>query len=196
MKLTPLSFSGKVVAVYATIDQTDFLTGKVDQLELDFEGIPGDRHYGFLKDAGGRDSHYKRGTKIRNNRQWSAVSIEELKTIAGRLEIPQLEAEWIGANLLLEGIPSFSQLPPFTHLRFYRDGQLQATLTVSEQNMPCRFPDRLIEQHAEVKPALGFAKAGIGLRGLVGWVDQVGVILPGDEVRCEITPEGKQLMPA
>ncbi|MFT4680092.1 MAG: hypothetical protein ACI84C_000468 [Flavobacteriales bacterium] len=194
MKLSSLSFSGKVESIYSTVDDSDFLTRKIDQLQLDFEGIPGDRHYGFLKDAGGRDSHYKRGIKIRNNRQWSAVSVEDLASISQKLEIPKLEPEWIGANILISGIPAFSQLPPFSHLRFYRDGKLQATLVVSEQNKPCRFPDRLIEAHSEVLPSMGFAKAGLNLRGLVGWVDQAGTILPGDEVKCEITPEGSSLM--
>ena len=83
---------------------------------------------------------------------------------------------------------------PRLKLHGEKEGVLQATLVVSEQNKPCRFPDRLIAAHSEVEPKMGFAKAGLNLRGLVGWVDQAGVILPGDEVKCEITPEGRALM--
>ena len=186
MKLQLIEGSGIVDAVLMAPHSNDFLTERREQLSFGFEGIPGDRHFGYTKKAGGRDAHYPRGTEIRNSRQWSAVCPAELSRIASRMEIAHLEPEWIGANLLISGISRLSMLPPFSHLRFSRNGEEVAVLVVSEQNMPCRFPDRLIQQFSPTMPGMGFAKAGLGLRGLVGWVDRPGVICVGDNVKVEV----------
>ena len=45
---------------------------------------------------------------IRNDRQISIVSAEELALIAKELHVPEVKPEWLGANLLISGIPNLS----------------------------------------------------------------------------------------
>lgn len=161
-------------------------TFEVEELGLDFNGIPGNRHYGQSKPAGPREKHYPSGTPMANNRHWSAVSEEDLSAIANIMQISDLYPGWIGANIVVEGIPGFSQLPLVSHLFFERDGHTVAVLGVYEHNGPCTWPAPYIEAGARTKPAVGFAKAGYARRGLVGWVDLPGSIRPGDTVQVRI----------
>lgn len=89
-----------------------FVTAPVETLALDFSGIPGDPHSGATRRAGPRDRWLPRGTIIRNDRQLSAVCPLELAVIAQRLEIAELKPEWLGANLLVDGISGFSSIAP------------------------------------------------------------------------------------
>ena len=47
---------------------------------------------------------YAQGTEIRNTRQISIVSVEELAFIADSMGIDTLQPEWVGANLLVSGM--------------------------------------------------------------------------------------------
>src|SRR5450432_2003311 len=75
-------------------------------------GIDGDRHVGTSKKAGVRElKFHDRGTEIWNSRQWSAVSVEEIQATAEGMGVPEVRAEWIGANFLVSGMPEFTKLP-------------------------------------------------------------------------------------
>lgn len=182
MKFHPPLATGVVTCLLNSEDVASRATFEVASLELDFDGIPGNRHYGQTKPAGGREKHYPTGTPMANNRQWSAVSEEELDASATIMGLPDLEPGWIGANIVLEGIPNFSQLPLVTHLFFEHNGQPGPVLVVFEHNGPCTWPDPYIEEGAGRKPEVSFAKGGLNRRGLVGWVDKPGVIHTGDTV--------------
>ncbi|MEE9230404.1 MAG: hypothetical protein V3U86_06830, partial [Acidobacteriota bacterium] len=70
----------------------------------------------------------------RNERQWSGVAVEELAIIQQRMNLKEpLTAATLGANICLEGIPNFSQLPKGTKLIFPSG----AVLLVEECNPPC-----------------------------------------------------------
>ncbi len=84
----------------------------VDRLTLTYAGIPGDRHAGTTRLSGAREPWYPRGTPMRNERQLSILSAEELVEVAAAMAIPELKPEWIGASLLLSGIHDMSRLPP------------------------------------------------------------------------------------
>lgn len=82
----------------------DFVSAPVSRLELTMEGIAGDFHAGVTRQSGGREPWYPRGTVMRNERQVSILSAEELKLVAENMGLPRVEGGWIGANLVLEGM--------------------------------------------------------------------------------------------
>ena len=93
-----------------------FETSKVESVSLAFGGIPGDLHFGATRRSGGREPWYPRGTEINNARQLSIVAPAELAVVAERMGLAEVRPEWIGANLLLDGIPHLSMLPPGTRM--------------------------------------------------------------------------------
>ncbi len=163
-----------------------FETAAVETLELDFGGIPGDIHEGATRHSGGREPWYPRGTQIRNERQVSIVAPDELERIARNMGIREVRPEWIGANLLIDGVPLLSFLPAGTML-FFRGG---VTLKVDAQNGPCRVAGKLVAERARMEDreagALLFPKAARRLRGLVAWVEKPGRIATGEEVSVRI----------
>lgn len=154
-----------------------------DKLELTPEGIPGDRHFGYQRKSGGRESRlYDRGTAIRNNRQWSALSDFELRHIAGILNIPEVSPEALGANFVFSGIKHLTKLPPLSYIVFDSATNGPVTLVVYSANGPCIHPGRVLADQFE-DPALekAFPKAALNCRGIVGWIENGGVLLPGDD---------------
>jgi hypothetical protein len=184
---------GVVAGVYSTmLEQTgrgDFVTHAVPELVLDLQGIVGNRHHGPLRAAGPREPWLPKGALIRNDRQLSILSVEELALIAAGLALPQSAPELIGANLVVEGIAALSRIAPGSHLAFGGiwggrgkfDGG--AVLRVEAYNRPCRGPGRkLAEAHARPELEFDFVKAAASLRGLVLSVTHPGMIRPGDAV--------------
>jgi len=155
----------------------------VERLSLTYEGIPGDRHSGRTRLSGAREPWYARGTPMRNERQLSILSVEELAEVAAAMEMAELRPEWIGASLLLSGLPALSQLPPRSILMFPSG----AAVRIDGDNGPCRDSGRSIAA-ATGKPEheFSFVKAAKGKRGLVGWVEREGEITPGDSIRIRV----------
>jgi len=150
------------------------------------EGIEGDRHAGWTRKADARVPFYPRGTVIRNTRQVSLVSIEELAEMAAALGLPIIEPSWIGANLAIIGVPRFSRLPPLTRL-FFPD---TCVLVLEGENHPCVFPGKALQAANPGIPGLvkSFPNAARHRRGLVSWVERAGTIRTGDTVRI-VVPE-------
>jgi hypothetical protein len=154
------------------------------EIQISLEGIVGDKHAGFVKSADVRDSPIPKRVDdqrviVRNWRQWSAVSIEELILLARRLRTGVIRSALLGANLSVSGINRFSQIPRGSTLWFPGD----AVLMVEEENMPCVYPGKEIAKiYPQVEPSL-FVKNAMGLRGLVGVVQRAGVIGEKDNVR-------------
>lgn len=154
-----------------------------EQIEVNFDGIVGDHHAGTSREAYSGDREPK-GTMLRNDRQWSGVSVEELKEMSELLELAEpLAPGTLGANLCFEGIPDFSLLPRGTRLKFPSG----AALTIEEYNPPCLYMSAEIA--AKHKTRFGehlgkgqWQKPASGRRGVVGVVDVPGVIRVGDEV--------------
>ena len=183
--IPPKKLKGKVANTLAA-KGTDFVSQVVDELPVTYEGIPGDFHAGLTRASGAREPWYKRGTEMRNERQISVLSVEELTEIAQSMGLEELKPEWIGANLVLEGIPNMSYLPPRSLIFF--DGGV--TLRVDGYNAPCRLAGGSIASHVGVVKdgedatatdmALSFKDAGYMKRGLVVWVEREGTIKPGE----------------
>ncbi|ESY32626.1 MULTISPECIES: MOSC domain-containing protein [unclassified Mesorhizobium] len=177
--------SAKVAALYVA-PSNHFQTRPVEALQLGFEGIDGDFHAGATRRSGGREPWYPRGTEIRNERQISIVAADELAVIAERMGLAEIKPEWIGANLLIEGVPHLSMLPSGT-LLFFRGG---VTIKVDAQNGPCRLAGRSIAENAGMADreagALAFPKAAKQLRGLVAWVEKPGRMTTGEEISVRV----------
>ena len=175
----------RVAGVYVA-PSDHFVTRATDALDLDFEGIAGDYHRGITRKSGGREPWYGRGTEMRNERQVSIVGPHELAQIARNMDLHEIRPEWLGANLVLDGVPMLSMLPSGTML-FFKGG---VTLKVDSQNGPCRIAGRAVAENAGMADieagALLFPKAAKRLRGLVAWVEKPGRIAAGEDVSVRI----------
>jgi MOSC domain-containing protein YiiM len=178
------TLEGKVETVLIAPKADDMESEPRSDVQVSFEGFEGDRHSGLTMHSNSRTPHYPRGTEIRNSRQVSIVSLEELITISAEMNLPRLQPGWLGANLCLSGIPRLSQLPMGTHL-FFSDGTV---LVVEGENKPCTTAGKAIAAHFPEQVGLAgqFPKAGLGLRGVVAWVEKPGVIRPGDHFTAQI----------
>ena len=100
--------------------------------------------------------------------------------------LADLKPEWIGANLVISGIPRLSMLPGGT-LIFFEGG---ATLKIDGQNAPCRYAGRSIAQHvgmADIEAgSLLFPRHAKRHRGLVGWVEKPGRIVAGEGISVKV----------
>ncbi|RUX72404.1 MOSC domain-containing protein [Mesorhizobium sp. M7A.F.Ca.US.006.04.2.1] len=163
-----------------------FQTRPVDELRLGFDGISGDFHAGPTRRSGGREPWYPRGTEMRNERQLSIVAADELAIVAERMGLAEIKPEWIGANLVMEGVPNLSMLPAGT-LLFFKGG---VTIKVDAQNGPCRIAGRSIAENAGMADveagALLFPKAAKRLRGIVAWVEKPGTVRAGEEISLRV----------
>lgn len=165
--------------------QEDLSSSRIASVEVSYEGLQGESHSGLVRASCVRVRHqYPQGTEIRNTRQISIVSTEELAVIAEDMGIAGLQPEWLGANLLVSGIPRFSQIPPSTRMIFSGG----ASLVVDLENSPCKYPGEIIDRH---HPGFGklFAKAAVGRRGVTAWVEREGRINTGDSIDLFIPPQ-------
>ena len=176
--------TGQVARVLVGRDTVSLVTTRETTIEITMEGVGGDKHAGITRLSDSRTPWFTRGTVIRNSRQVSLVAAEDLERIAAALELPVIEPEWLGANLVLRDIPDFSHLPPGSRL-FFPDA---AVLVVTEQNFPCIQPGRVIqEQYPDAtRFAQQFPKAALHLRGIVACVERPGTIRAGDTVRVDV----------
>ena len=163
----------------------DLSSSRIESVMVNYEGFAGESQSGLVRASCVRVRHqYPQGTEIRNTRQISIVSVEDLAVTAEKMGIESLQPEWLGANLLVSGIPDFSQIPPSTRMIF--DGG--AALVVDLENSPCKYPGEIIERH---HPGFGklFASAALGRRGVTAWVERPGQINTGDSIRLFIPPQ-------
>ena len=92
----------KINAVLIADDPETFVTRRIPEVNLEFGGIRGDRHFGVTSKADSRQPMYPRGTEILNRRQITIVSVEELDRIAVELGVESVLPEWLGANVLVK----------------------------------------------------------------------------------------------
>ncbi|MDJ0957558.1 MAG: hypothetical protein QNI91_11890 [Arenicellales bacterium] len=171
--LKPSKIRGCVDAILINRDRDKSLASeRVESIEVNYEGFKGEAHSGLTRPACARVKlQYDQGTEIRNTRQISILSSEELVQVANNMEIKRVEPEWVGANLVLSGIPALSLLPPSTRLIF--DGGV--SIVVDMENGPCKYPGEVIDEYF---PGYGkrFPKAAQHLRGVTAWVEKEGNI--------------------
>ena len=154
----------------------------VDQVTATYAGIEGEDHSGLTRPSCVRvKSQYPEGTEIRNTRQLSILSAEELAEIAADIGVAEMNPEWLGASMVVKGIADFSHVPPNSRLQ--SDGG--TTLTIDMLNGPCNWPGKEIESDA---PGHGeaFKAAAMGKRGVTAWVEREGSLRVGEKLRLHI----------
>lgn len=181
------SISAKVISVHASSGEGLDKPAQ-PSIEVALDGVVGDRHRSFERETWATTDKQPGGTRRRNERQWSAVSVEELAEISAALDLVEpLKASDVGANLCIEGVDELSRLPKGTLLKFPSG----AELLVEEFNPPCRdmgesIADKYATRTGEKLSPTAFSKAAKLTRGVLGVVDVPGVITAGDEVTVEI----------
>ena len=151
-------------------------------MPLTFAGFEGESHAGLTRPSCSRVAkQYPRDTTIRNTRQVSLVSEEELALIALDLGLERVLPEWLGASVVIEGIPDLTHLPPSSRLQ----AEGGATLVVDMANHPCTQVSKTIET---ARPGHGkaFKAAAWGRRGITAWVEREGTLRVGDRVRLHV----------
>lgn len=167
---------GEVVSVHAG-DNENLSKDEHGSIQVELDGIVGDKHRGYVRSCYSVDKQ-PAGSARRNERQWSAISIEELKEIAANMgSQTSITPASIGANICVRGIPQLSRLPKGTLLKFSSG----AELIVEEYNPPCKDMSAIqAELHNTSNTA--FSKAAKLKRGVVGVVEAAGKIKTGDDV--------------
>jgi len=180
------TLSGKVASLHMGNNE-DLSKQSSVSLQAEIGGFAGDKHQGPVRETW-EGEWQPAGTIRRNERQWSAVSVEELAHITERLELTEpLSPETLGANLCIEGIPEFSLLPKGTTLWFPSG----AVLLVEEYNPPCgdmgaQIAAKYTSNSSEPLTDKKWLRPAAGRRGLVGVIDVAGEIHVGDEVEVRV----------
>lgn len=181
--LKPTDIVGEIVWIGRVPDRDASLWSEpLQEAELTFAGIPGEAHGGLIRASCSRVvSQHPKGTEIRNVRQLSVVSAEELAAIAAECGMDGFDPAFAGASLVVKGIPDFTHLPPSSRLQM-PDG---ATLVVDMENRPCHLPAKVINA---AQPGAGdrFKVAAKGKRGATAWVEREGHVRVGDAVRLHV----------
>lgn len=160
---------------------------ELPSIQVELDGVVGDKHRSLSRTTWAGDKQ-KQGTVRRNERQWSAVSLEELREITKALGLRHpLLPSTLGANICLKGVRELSRLPKGTLLKFPSG----AELIVEEYNPPCldmgtRIAETQRTASGDALTSTAFSDAARLLRGLVGVVEVPGEIVQGDEVTIEV----------
>ncbi|MEL6837975.1 MAG: MOSC domain-containing protein [Pseudomonadota bacterium] len=181
--LAPTEIIGEVTWIGLVPDRDASLRSEAQPMAaLTFAGIPGEAHGGLTRPSCSRVvSQYPKGTDIRNVRQLSVLSAEQLDEIAADCGLSELDPALAGASLVIRGIPDFTHVPPSSRLQF-PDG---STIVVDMENRPCHLPAKGINaDHAGAGDK--FKVAAKGKRGVTAWVEREGQVNVGDAVRLHV----------
>lgn len=149
-----------------------------DALDLGFDGAAGERHEGRERASCVRVTNlYPKGTRIRNVRQLTVLSGEELDAIAAEMGLGAVDPALLGASVVVRGIPDFTHVPPSARLQ----GASGVTLTIDMENRPCVYPAKEIEAE-DPGHGKGFLAAAKGRRGVTAWVEREGTLAVGDQI--------------
>ena len=180
---------GKIVSVHMGTNE-DLSKRSQESITAEIGGFTGDKHQGPVRETW-EGEWQPAGTIRRNERQWSAVSVEELAYITERLDLTEsLSPTTLGANLCIESIPQFSLLPKGSLLLFPSGAVLQ----VEEYNPPCsemgaQIVSKYSTRSSQPLTDKTWLRPASGRRGLVGVIDVPGEIRVGDEVEVRVYEE-------
>lgn len=160
------------------------------EMPLTFAGFAGEVHAGLTRPSCSRvTAQHRKGTEIRNTRQVSLVSAEEMAEVAAKLGLEAMDYAWLGAGVVLSGIPDFTHVPPSSRLQ----AESGATLVVDMENRPCVEVAKTIET---ARPSHGkaFKAAATEKRGVTAWVERQGTLRLGEKMRLHV-PEQRAWAP-
>lgn len=181
--LRKTNFFGTIIWLGQVPDRDAALRSEpIGKVVAHFAGPEGEDHSGLTRLSCERvTSQYPLNTVIRNTRQFSIVSSEELTEIAGELDLETFNPEWCGASIVIEGLPDFSHIPPSSRLQ----AETGTTLTIDMQNRPCNLPAPVIDEDAPGR-GRGFKAAAKGRRGVTAWVEREGELKIGDVLTLHV----------
>ncbi|WP_371226146.1 MOSC domain-containing protein [Roseovarius sp. 2305UL8-3] len=147
-------------------------------IHASYAGVEGEVHSGLTRPSCVRTvTQFPEGTEIRNVRQFSILSVEEMAATAAEMGLDGLEPEWVGASMIIEGIDDFTHVPPSSRLM----NAAGTSLVIDMLNRPCLYPAKEVEKD---KPGYGkaYKTAAKGRRGVTAWVEREGPLSVGDEL--------------
>jgi len=153
-----------------------------EPVHASYAGLEGEIHSGLTRPSCVRTvTQWPEGTEIRNVRQFSILSTEEMAATAAKMGLERLEPEWVGASIIIEGIDDFSHVPPGSRLM----NDAGTSLVIDMQNRPCHFPGQEVEKD---KPGHGraYKTAAKGRRGVTAWVEREGPLSVGDRLTLHV----------
>ncbi|SEO61907.1 hypothetical protein SAMN04490248_10812 [Salinihabitans flavidus] len=179
--IKPTSFAAEITWIGRVPDRgSDLSAEPLSEAMLRFGGIDGEHHGGVTRPSCTRvKALHPIGTTIANTRQLSVLSQEELDATAAEMGLDALDPAWLGASLVLRGLPDLTHLPPSSRLQAEEGG---ATLVVDMENRPCVLPGRVIDAE---RPGFGkaFKAAAAHRRGVTAWVEREGALRLGARMR-------------
>ncbi len=177
--LIPTTYSGKIVWLGQVVDSVaDMRSEAQEAMEITFDGMARDCHSGRTRPSCSRVvAQHPRGTEIANTRQFSIVSVEELALIAAEIGLDSIDPRWVGASIVVDGIPDFTHVPPSSRLQ----NETGATLVVDMENRPCMLPARVIEAQ-KTGHGKAFKAAAKDRRGVCAWVEREGQLRLGQRL--------------
>jgi MOSC domain-containing protein YiiM len=176
-------YSGTITWLGRVLTPEDSIKSEaLNTVETTFDGIVGESHSGATRPSCLRVTMlHPKSTEIGNTRQLSILSAEENAEIAASIGLEQLDPSWLGASIVISGVPDFTHIPPGSRLQTAAG----TTLTVDLENAPCNWPAKEIEADC---PGHGkaFRSAAKGRRGITAWVERPGPLSIGDTVNLFI----------
>lgn len=176
-------YSGTITWLGRVLTPKDSIRSEaLNTVETTFDGIVEESHSGATRPSCLRVTMlHPKSTEIRNTRQLSILSAEENAEIAASIGLEQLDPSWLGASIVISGVPDFTHIPPGSRLQTAAG----TTLTVDLENAPCNWPAKEIEAD---RPGHGkaFRSAAKGRRGITAWVERPGPLSIGDTVNLFI----------
>jgi hypothetical protein len=177
--LLPTTYTARVVWLGyqpVPVEKLVITATPLDEMRLSYAGYEGEVHAGINRPSCSRVlKQHPRNTEIRNVRQLCVVSAEEMAEVAATMGLDGMDYAWVGASLVIEGIPDFSHVPPSSRLQ----GPDGVTLVIDMENRPCQEPAVTIEKALPGR-GKGFKPAAEGKRGVTAWVEREGVLRLGD----------------
>lgn len=173
------------------------ITQEVDILELDYQGIMKDRHYGTHRLSTARERFiFPKGTEIRQHRHVFAVSPYDCKVLSEKLGV-EVTPELLGANLVIKSIDnrpySLSELPENTYLVIsqgnasHRPQKPIAILVHYVKQQGCGITGNAIAEHYSdkslTKKFMGASKDNRGIVCSIEYpVDQPAILEEGQKI--------------
>ena len=181
--LVPTQFTATITWLGRVSDRKSTLRAEaLQEVMATFAGVEGEEHAGLTRPSCSRvTSQYPKGTEIRNVRQFSILSAEDLAAIAEKMGVEAVDPAWVGASMVVRGIPDFTHVPPSSRLQT----STGTTLVVDMENRPCHLPAKVIDEDAPGK-GKAFKTAAKGRRGVTAWVEREGILRVGDTVTLHV----------
>ncbi|MEM9677708.1 MAG: sulfurase [Pseudomonadota bacterium] len=181
--LKPTAFQGEITWLGRVASEREGIRSEpTSSAFASFDGFDGETHGGLTRASCVRvKSQHPEGTTIRNVRQLSVLSEEELAETAEKMGLDAIDPIWVGASLIIKGIPDFTHVPPSSRLQ----APSGATLVIDMENRPCVFPGKEIQkEHDGFGPK--YKPAAKNRRGVTAWVEREGDLAVGDVLTLHI----------